>query len=115
MSGSQRSHLPTSTDFDVCEECAVPTLFSLTQMRNLRFALEMRPEAAYLSCPTIGKRLPVLVSTTRRLVLDLLTIQGAHPGLRIVDAGVADATCEFPSFLAVDPPVRSWSLVLSEP
>ena len=55
---------PTWTDFDICEEGTVPMLFSLTQMRNLRFKLEMSPEAAYLTCPTIGRRIPILVSTT---------------------------------------------------
>ena len=36
---------PIATDFDIIEEGNVPLLLSLPQMRNLRFTIELSPEA----------------------------------------------------------------------
>jgi hypothetical protein len=39
---------PVYTEFDIVDEGDVPLLFSLVQMRNMRFEFELTPEAAYL-------------------------------------------------------------------
>ena len=63
---------PIATDFDIIEEGNVPLLLSLPQMRNLRFTIELSPEAVYLRSPAFGnKRVLMKSSTSNHIVLDL--------------------------------------------
>ena len=62
---------PIHTDFDIIEEGNVPLLFSLPQMRNLRFTLELSPEAVFLTSVVFGyKRVRLKASTSNHMVLD---------------------------------------------
>ena len=45
---------PTTTAFDICEQGDVPILFSVYQMMNLGFKLDMSPHGVYLTCEAMG-------------------------------------------------------------
>ena len=69
---------PCWTEFDIIEEGTVPLLFSLRQMRNLHFTLEMNPDVVYLTCQALGfNRTPLRVATSTHLVIDLAGMQYA--------------------------------------
>jgi hypothetical protein len=71
---------PINTDFDIVEEGTVPILFSLVQMQNLRFSLHLSPEGSYFTSPVLGsRRLPLRMSTTRHLVLDVSLFSEGQP------------------------------------
>ena len=54
------------TTVDVLDQGRVPILFSIEQMRNLRFTLEHTPMGDFISCSGFGmKRTPLPVSTCR--------------------------------------------------
>ena len=42
---------PIHTDFDIVEEGNVPLLLLLPQMQNLRFKIDLTPEAVYITSP----------------------------------------------------------------
>ena len=68
-----------STDFDIVEEGDVPLLMSLTQMRNLQFSVSLTPTSAILQTPSTGKEgIPLEMSTSRHLVLDLRQLVQVH-------------------------------------
>ena len=75
-----RIHFPTnppvSTVVDVHEDGNIPILFSLPQMMNLGFKLDLSETECYLTCSAFGyNRVPLEMSTSRHLVLDLCTIK----------------------------------------
>ena len=64
-----------TTTVDVLDQGKVPILFSIEQMRNLRFTVEHTPMGEFLSCPGFGmKRTPLPVSTSNHAVLNLLDL-----------------------------------------
>ena len=74
-----RVHLPTRppcwTEFDILEKGTVPLLFSLPQMRNLYFKLDLEPDVVYLTCQAFGyHRVPLRSSTSKHLVINLADI-----------------------------------------
>ena len=83
-----RIYLPTKppcwTEFDILEQGHVPILFSLPQMKNLYFNIELTPEVSYLTCTAFGFiREPIRSSTTRHLVVDLSKLRGRANGLEV--------------------------------
>ena len=64
-----------STEFDIVEQGEVPTLISLSQMRNLRFQFDLHHDKAYLSSPVLGiKNMTLKVARSTHLILDLLDV-----------------------------------------
>ena len=75
-----RMHFPTnppiSTIVDVHEEGDIPILFSLPQMMNLGFKLDLNETECRLTCHAFGYNHVTLdFCTSRHIVLDLCTIQ----------------------------------------
>ena len=90
---------PISTDFDIVEEGNVPLLLSLPQMRNLRFTIELSPEAVYIKSPAFGnKRVQMKSSTSNHIVLDLCNIEGLPRNLSRLITN-PDTNLNYPSFL----------------
>ena len=89
---------PSHTDVDILEQGKVPILLSLGQMRNLRFTLEIAPDVVYLSSPVLKvNKQPVMVSTTKHLVLDLATVQpsyGTSAGRSFLSGGASKKNAE---------------------
>ena len=72
---------PCSTDFEILETGNVPLLFSLPQMRNLYFTLELSPDSAFLTCEAFGfHREPIKSSTSKHLIVNLADLQRAPRG-----------------------------------
>ena len=72
---------PCSTDFEILESGNVPLLFSLPQMRNLYFTLELTPDTAFLTCEAFGfHREPIKSSTSRHLIVNLADLQHVPRG-----------------------------------
>jgi hypothetical protein len=91
---------PIATDFDIIEEGNVPLLLSLPQMRNLRFTIELSPEAVYVRSPAFGnKRVLMKSSTSNHIVLDLCGIEGLPRNLSRIITN-PDTNLNYPSFLS---------------
>ena len=86
------------TTVDVLDQGRVPILFSIEQMRNLRFTLEHTPMGDFISCSGFGmKRTPLPVSTSNHAVLDILDLvktsrQPKH-SFFVIDALVSCPAC----------------------
>ena len=93
----------------------MPLLFSLPQMRNLRFTLELSPEAVFLTSVVFGyKRVRLKASTSNHMVLDLCAIEGLPEGLsKIVMSH--DINPNFPSFTAAEEKPQPESAQAEEP
>ena len=77
---------PCQTDFDIVEEGQVPLLFSLIQMRNLRFNIDLAPEWAYLTSPAIGAGVRLKMAPSRHLVLNLEEMKWSLPRMTKIDS-----------------------------
>ena len=69
-----------------------PQLMSLPQMMNLSFDFKLRPDGAYLSSPHVreGKLFPLLMSTSKHLVVDLAEIMFAQDHQAHVSFGTVE-------------------------
>ena len=67
-------------------------LMSLPQMMNLSFDFKLRPDGAYLSSPQVreGKLFPLLMSTSKHLVVDLAEIMFAQDHQAHVSFGTVE-------------------------
>ena len=61
------------TTVDILDEGQVPILFSIEQMRNLRFTIEHAPVGEFITCRGFGmNKMPLSVSASNHAVLNIL-------------------------------------------